>query len=253
MKHLMACLLGAFIINIGAAYVYAQQDMREMYYNQWHQIIKDSKYIDVQNMFDTEHHLNNGYVETLNYILKNKYDMLDYVCNRMAEGKSRQLYYDVLLIDYIGGVCLFCGVDYEPFTNDSITMIKNVPTFQNEWKQGLYKNADKIVRQLSDNMMANNEKITMKSLSPILRFGIYAAPELIRQVKRNNSQYSYAGLLNIINLKEFRDYIQDKNGVKDKYLSKDSKIDAIIKWHKENKDADHLIGIATKIEAAISE
>jgi hypothetical protein len=259
MKANLVMLSLFFVVQAaGSVDVYAQQDWREEYYNKWHQLLADNPIInDIQFWFDTEHNPNKDYVTTLNHILKNKYDMLDYLCNRIADKPSpilHTLYADVYSLDKLGSVCLYCGVTYVNGVDNRISFVQNVPTFQNEWREGLYKAPDETVRQLCKKLMANKDnEMNGKILAPILRFGIYAAPELVRQVKLNNSNYAFAALLRIMNFKEVSDFISDRNEGRKQYLEKSSKMDAISKWYKENKDADHSLGIMKKVGEILGE
>jgi hypothetical protein len=219
----------------------ANNDWRELNYRKWHKILANDPIInDIQFWFDTEHNSNKEYVTTLNDMLRNKYDMLDYLCNRIAEAPSpnlHTLYADVALLDKLGGVCLHCGVTYEFGVDNRISFVQNVPTFQKEWHQGLYKSPDKLIAQLCKDLMKSNEDRMLdgNSLAPLFRFGIFAAPELIRQVKKNNSNYAFAALLRIMERKV------------EIYPDKGSKLEAISKWYKDNKDSDHTLGIMKTI------
>lgn len=229
---------------------YTQQSLVEEYYYKWHQAINDYRLTE-PFYFDAQH-TPPEYAEILTSILQNSMDMVDLLCNRIANGKSRKLYRDVLLLDKIGGINLWAS---EENANDNglKAINKLVPIFQEEWNAGVYLAPDEKIKQLCENLMLEKDHmaISPRSLLSIRRYGIFAIPELVRQIKENNSKYAFAAFMGITHQKEYSEFIRKSNA---QFIEKESKLDAIRKWReKAAQKGDISKGIMKRIEMSVIE
>ncbi len=234
----------------------AQQDWREEHYKTWRQL---AEITNGSVIWDTEHN-SNQYIECLTFMMQNRFDMLDYMCNKIANAnydiarddpnKLKELYRDFSLLGYLGSIDIAVGITYQ--SNILMAITSNVPRFQREWRGNTYRTPDRIIKDLCEKLMLRNTSLDAGindevNMRPIRWYGIFAAPELVRQVKSNNSQYAFYALLRIFDSKEAAKFFTDKSGVRQAYVDKSSKIEAISKWYEQYRDADHTFDIMKRI------
>jgi hypothetical protein len=246
------------IISINM-FAIAQTNVIGQYYNQWHDALDSNPFITEPVFFNTER-TPRDYAEIVNNIFNNKLAVLEYVCDKVANGTSRNIYRDALLIDRLGGVNLFYDKITFPLTTIRKNIENNVPTFQMEWLAGDYKAPDQIIKRLCQQLMSGSDDeasnvmhlaIDPARLIPLRRYGIFALPELIRQLKYTNSKHVFAAILAITNMDEYSAYLRfsDRD-----YLQKTDKINLITRWYQKELEKDNNSNdIMKKIAASLAD
>ena len=192
-------------------------------YNDWHSEmaanpeITDLRIVSINNVSDK---LRSIVLE----INENRLKMAVFLCSKIATEKSIS-YDDAYLFHETAGFYWFI-IEGPPQHNQDVTAnLKEVAlAFSKNWEAGEYSNvADKISAICSRLVeKEGDEEIDSSDLLAIRRFGVFLMPELVRQVKVNNSKHAFAALLIINNdRKEYAAYLKESHR---KYPQKAEKI-----------------------------
>jgi len=162
-----------------------------------------------------------------------------YLCEKVADESNAgfHLYQDVHLLNQFAGVNLYypkekLSVDTNIFSD---LMPKLVAQFRQEWSEGLYKDPSKIVAQICEQRMSKEggSIIVPGDVVGLRRYGIFGLPELIRQIKKNNSKHAFAAYLIITGASStYSDYIQSSNIL---FSTKEKKLEHVSRYVEEIK------------------
>lgn len=147
--------------------------------------------------------------------------------SNMSEGVFSTFYKDLLLLGETAGICLVY-----PLRGDESPgfLERNFRKFQQDWKAGRYENPDKEIREFCEARLAGEkaDKVDADALLPLRRYGIFGLPELVRQIKKNNSKHAFAAYLIITGQRdEYADYIANSNK---RFTNTEAKLKHVQKW-----------------------
>jgi hypothetical protein len=154
-----------------------------------------------------------------------------FLCEKVTDDANAgmNLYQDVQLLDEFAGVNLYYPEERTspPQNIFAELMPQFVARFRQQWREGLYNDPSKIVAQLCQQRMSNEN---VASIAPAMvvglrRYGIFGLPELIRQIKKENSKHAFAAYLIMTRHRtEYADYINHSDV---QFQTKEEKLDHI--------------------------
>jgi hypothetical protein len=188
-------------------------------------------------------------------INSNKIAMAYFMCEKMASTQYTnadaiapwgRLYEDVHLLNAVAGIELTRADDAPLFGQDlNQNMIRFTARFAEEWRAGIYKDPSKQVKQLcearlsKENVPFIRERDFVNGLVAIWHYGIFGAPELIRQIKQHNSKHAFAAYLFVTGRRmEKDDYTHYLFFNDEQFLTAEDKIAYIKRQFEEMKERD---------------
>ncbi len=155
---------------------------------------------------------------------------------------------DVELMFMLGGMQIRLGMpDF-----GTATWLRQIDGFLNEWETGTFANPD---ARLHDVRKASAEvpgsvPLDFKRTFPYRRYGVYALPLLIAEIRRTNSAECFSAFLIITFQRDLHlTHYQNPHNV---WPTVDEKMDHIRAWWRDNaKKFDQLGTLPEKIQAAI--
>lgn len=205
----------------------------ENLYERWHTLVAANPLIDVPTLFSTNFYPEMGAV--LAEIYSNRLQFAFWLCNRMvtnqysnmAEGVFGTFCKDLMLLDEISGVTLIY-----PLPGDEAPgyLERNFRRFQQEWKEGKYEDPSEELRKYCESKLGTEvaDKLEPGDLLFVRRYGIFGLPELIRQMRKNNSKHAFAAYLIITGHRgEYADYIVNSN---QGFTNAEAKLRHVRKW-----------------------
>lgn len=185
-------------------------------------------------------------------INQRRLEMAHFLCEKVAAEKQIGDK-DARLLAETAGIYWF-AIEGEPrHTQDGARLLSRLSLqFSEEWRAGAFaaKPSKARVGALCQALVAKQSDyvINPEDLLAIRRVGIFALPELIEQIKRNNSNHAFAAFL-IINrdAKGYADYIEN---CQQSFVTKEQKlveVNAKIEQFKQGASADsELVKIMVK-------
>ena len=188
-------------------------------------------------------------------INSNKIAMAYFMCEKVASTQYTnadaiapwgRLYEDVHLLNAVAGIELTRADDAPLFGQDlNQNMIRFTARFAEEWRAGIYKDPSKQVKQLcearlsKENVPFIRERDFVNGLVAIWHYGIFGAPELIRQIKQHNSKHAFAAYLFVTGRRmEKDDYTHYLFFNDEQFLTAEDKIAYIKRQFEEMKERD---------------
>jgi len=257
MKNLILKLLfsGAliFVWHFGVAQDGTSQRKLEGLYQQWHVILEGNGIITEPLYF-----LTNSTSPTLRElsavnreINSNKIAMTYYLAQRIA-AETNDPGDEVDLLEHVSGINLWSADHPTDDIGGEIT--RNLVIFREEWPAGVYKDPSKKIAQLCEQRMSKEStaKINPRDLSAIRRYGIFGLPELVRQMKKNNSKHAFAAYLVMVHDEDqYRDYLEHSD---QQFTNVVDKINHVKnKFHEMDANAGGDFDVMKKISSALSE
>jgi hypothetical protein len=173
-------------------------------------------------------------------INSNKIAMAYFMCEKMASTQYTnadaiapwgRLYEDVGLLNAVAGISF------------SRAYMVETTHFAEEWRAGVYKDPSKQVKQLCEERLLKENVPFIRErafdLMPICHYGIFGAPELIRQIKQHNSKHAFAAYLFVTGRRmEKDDYTHYLFFNDEQFLTAEDKIAYIKRRFKEMNERD---------------
>ncbi len=225
----------------------------ESLYQRWHKALESNPFLTEPMFFQT-----NGVPEDLATVVteieQNKIGLAYFLAQKIAVGTNLNgvLYFDLRLLDHVAGINLWFPdriVD-----NPGQNIAELTARYRAEWQQGLYKDPSKKIAELCNQKLSKEagDDLNPHQVVALRRYGIFGLPELIRQVKKNNSKHAFAAYLIITGQPdEYADYLKHTNK---KFTTPEAKIEHVkakvekIKTKEGGKDFE----VVKKISAALS-
>ena len=190
-------------------------------------------------------------------IYSNRMAMAYFMCEKVANTRYTnadaiapwgRLYEDVHLLYAVTGI---------RFSSDYMV---EAARFAKEWRAGIYKNPGEEVKQLCEERLSKENIPLVRAgdfdLTAICHYGIFGAPELIRQIKQHNSKHAFAAYLLVTagrrEASDYSDYLYRNDEV---FITAEDKIAYIknrfeeMKKEREGVDSD----VMGKISAALDD
>lgn len=204
-------------------------------------------------------------------IYSNKIAMAYFMCDKIANSQYTntdaiapwgRLYEDVGLLVAVSGIELTWADDAPRFNQDlNKNMVQFTARFVGEWHAGIYKDPSKQVKQLCEERLSKETVPFIRELDlvngsvAIWHYGIFGAPELIRQIKQHNSKHAFAAYLFVTGRRMEKDNYTDYLFFNDEeFLTAEDKITYIKKQFEEMKQRDgDNSEVMKKISAALSD
>lgn len=187
-------------------------------------------------------------------IKQRRFEMAMFLCDKIANEQSIS-YEDAMLLHETAGIYWFFIEGSPQHTQNIQANLKRMAvSFSEKWQIDKYSNVAGKISIICDQLVdkENNAEISSSDLLAIRRYGIFAIPELVRQIKLNNSKHAFAALLIIIGDRER--YAEYLTNIQDQFNSKEGKLLAT------RENIDNLVKVATpeielakKIRASIAD
>ena len=199
----------------------------ETIYNDWHAEIKTPKnrLLQLSRLVGTNN-VSPKLIEIVGEINQRRLEMAYFLCEKVATEKEIGDK-DARLLTETAGIYWFAIEGEARHTQDFVRLLSRLSMqFSQDWKDGGFAPIPVKTRvgALCKALAAKQSDyvINPEDLLAIRRFGIFAIPELIEQIKLNNSNYAFAAFL-IINRdsKGYADYIED---CQQRFVSKEEKL-----------------------------
>jgi hypothetical protein len=185
----------------------AEEKCRELY-QEWHRILKGNPIITEPLYFTTNSPIKD-LSDVVNKIHANRTALGLFLSKKMA---SETTYHDadIDLLDYVAGINLW--FPEHPHNNIAPEITTNLARFREEWGAGVYEDPSKEVIQFVEKIRSqeDNENINPRHLAFIRRYGMYALPELTRQIRKHNSKHAFGAYLVASGQRhEYREYLEN--------------------------------------------
>ena len=202
-----------FALGIGISLAHGQSEAEkyEDFYRQWHRAVESYPVLNPSGWFDSDHG-----PEDLRAVVKeiksHKIAFAHFLCERLANTQYQvdrvrpmsPLYRDVSLLRVVAGVDLILADDKITYDqNIDQNIVRFTAQFQRDWKAGVYADPGAIVARLCAERMTKPATGALQefelSLVAIRRYGIFALPELISQIKTHNSRHAFVAAIAVMN------------------------------------------------------
>ena len=209
-----------------------------MVYQDWHEEIEKPRHqmLQLARLVGTNN-VSPKLVQIVTEIHQRRLDMAHFLCEKVAnEGKIGLK--DARLLLETAGIYWF-AIEGEPrHTQDPAQLLKRLASeFSRDWRDGKFAQASVNVRVQALCKALESKQgdyvIDPDDLLPIRRNGIYAIPELIRQIQLNNSNHAFAVLLILHrDSQKYGSYIEN---VQQEFVSKTDKMTEVKKMIEQFK------------------
>jgi hypothetical protein len=196
----------------------------EAIYQQWHIALAAHPAIGEPGYFRTDSAQARDLADAVRNIDSNQMAMAYFLCEKMATETNSGIYWyqDLHFLEYVAGINLWFA-DH-PIDNIATEVATNLIIFKQEWLAGVYNDPSSKVAKLCEERLAKetSAKINPRDLAAIRRYGVFALPELIRQMKKHNSRHAFGACLIILQeSNQFRDYLDHSD---QQFATKDAKV-----------------------------
>jgi len=256
-QFLLAALsASAFVVVLSnAAEDPARQEKFEALYEKWHQILDANQAILTEPSFFSTESGPPELVATVTEIKRNGLTMADFLCEKLAgeTAKKERLYRDVLLLERVTGIDLLRAED-QPFRlqNFSVNMSNFTARFREEWQQGVYKDPSKKIARLCEDRLPKEKGSSIEPVDVVAlrRYGVYGLPEIVKQIKKNDSKHAFAAYLITTGQREqYAAYILETDK---QFPTKEAKIEHIKDWVEKLKNGAENLDLTKRISAALA-
>lgn len=213
---LCAVLWASFVLShysAGAAEDMATKTEFDALYERWHRGLETNRNVLSQPFFFQTEIGPPELVSAVKEIKATGLAMANYLAEKIAAGATspQRIYADVLLLEKVSGVDLLHAEDKPARQQNFAENIAMFTTrFREEWRAGVYKDPSLRVSLLCESRLPKekNTKIEPNDVVALRRYGIYGLPELIRQIRKNNSKHAFAAYLMVTGqAEEYGEYI----------------------------------------------
>jgi hypothetical protein len=195
-------------------------------YERWHAAISANAFLSPAMYFQTnafDPKLSNVVVE----MRQHRLEMSRYLCEKIALEPSLT-YEDAKLLHRLAGINLIHTDDMPISTQDIGKNIQDLfATFKREWIAGVYRDPGVRIAQLCKERLPKESegKIAPLDLLPIRRYGVFAIPALVQQVKDNDSMHAFAALM--MTLEEVDTYTPFFQNRRQNFPTKQAKLEKV--------------------------
>jgi hypothetical protein len=166
-----------------------------------------------------------------------------------TETDQLRLYRLMLLLKRVSGISLYFNSGEENFY---AAMPKFKARFLSQWDSGDFENATVLLRKAWKDPDPTNavEKIDPKSLTPFLRYGVFAIPFIAESLEKQNSPELFAAFLNITGIitretDQYAEYLENPSRF---YPTREHKLTFVKGWAAKNLNkVDRLKDLHEKI------
>jgi len=169
----------------------------EALYQRWHEVLDAHAHLSESSWIETKN-VPPDLAAVVSDVESNAVGMAYFMCDKIAGATNNivtmRMYRDVLLLHRVAGIDL---VHSEPTGTPNIgeNIKRFTAQFQDEWRRGIYKDPSTQVRAHCENLSEIGSDRLYADILPIRRYGIFALPELVRQIDTRNSKHAFTAYL----------------------------------------------------------
>ena len=223
LRTFFACLAAIPLIAFGDS-----MDEMDALYKEWHfELLANPDLQEIRIV--SSNGISVKFDNIVNKIKANRFKMATFLCEKVAKENDIS-YEDGYLLSETAGMYWFIIETKARFDQDPHQNLKDIAkSFSEEWKKSKYADTSKEINTLCDSLNADNEDtIRPDDLFAMRRLGIFALPELIKQIKNSNSRHAFATFLIVCGDRErYAKYLEN---CRELFITKAQKMAVIKEW-----------------------